>query len=136
MKQILLYVFNIIIKGTYCSIQDKYKQIVDSYKIYKKARQILSEYNKQRDEINRQGNIIDKYREEVSRYNMLYNENKREILVTKIKECYGEDAWGDWWIDDDNKFRPVLKHNEIIFYLPHINFNEHIWKSFGELTIY
>ena len=109
----------------------KFNLLKENYNTYKNVKKIKNEYNKEKE-------IIAKYEKDIENYNLRYQQNKLEILEQKIKEKYGDDAWGLWWLDvnDNNKIKSIAIHNDIVMYLPNIEYYEHIWKDMGELNIY
>lgn len=114
---------------TWNYIKKKYNQFKDNYHLYKKAKNIINDYNKQKE-------IISKYENDIKIYNLKYNQNRLEILEQKIKETYGNDAYGLWWFFDDGQIKPNTIHDGNYMELPYIGYHEHIWKDMGELKIY
>lgn len=116
-------------KDSWNWICKKYKKLKENYNIYKNAQKIINEYNKQKE-------IIKQYENDIYCYNLKYEQNRLEILEQKIKEKYGDDAYGLWWFFDNGQIKSNTIHNEKFMELPYIGYHEHIWKDMGKLNTY
>lgn len=85
-----------------------------------------------------------KYKEQVKRYNMHYEEWCREYYINQIREKYGDELCTseilrEKWLDSNNNWNMIIKYNGKIYDINLIGLdtlNKNIWKSVGKLEMY
>lgn len=85
-----------------------------------------------------------KYKEQVKRYNMHYEEWCREYYINQIREKYGDELCTseilrEKWLDSNNNWNMIIKYNGKIYDINSIGLdtlNKNIWKSVGKLEMY
>ena len=85
-----------------------------------------------------------KYKEQVKRYNMHYEEWCREYYINQIRKKYGDELCTseilrEKWLDSNNNWNMIIKYNGKIYDINSIGLdtlNKNIWKSVGKLEMY
>ena len=144
-EKIIIFIMGTIFGAFFNSIGEdfwKYLKKVFNYIkeyviLFIKVRKIYNEYKKLK--ISNQ-----KYKEQVKRYNMHYEEWCREYYINQIRENYGDELCTpeilqEKWLDSNNNWNMIIKYNGKIYDINSIGLdtlNKNIWKSVGKLEMY
>ena len=129
--------FNSIGEDFWKFLKKAFNYIKEYVILFIKVRKIYNEYKKLK--ISNQ-----KYKEQVKRYNMHYEEWCREYYINQIRENYGDELCTpeilrEKWLDSNNNWNMIIKYNGKIYDINSIGLdtlNKNIWKSVGKLEMY